>query len=617
MGSNWAAIDLEAHTYYKNKKISSQEELENITKNKTYLSDEFFKDFEVKIWCIQIYDEINGFKYFNNLPEFLTYIKDKDISILWDFNLKYDGTALLALGFSLNLFKNPPKKFGGYPKDWYYIKSKLNNSAIYEINGYNEKHKFNIYDFSNIMRTSLKGLSEAFDLPVFKTSMDYFNTDFDNLTDQDREYLRNDVLILYESVKKLNNQIEELNDEKSLLSFKPLKTAGGIAKFFLLREMFPNIPTHKDRLDQYFKYHPGHNTVKFYNYYKDLHLYRGGITTVNPEYCGKVLTDPIYSYDVNSEYPAVMLDACDLVGKPIILKDLKDFMLNLNDYEVITIYESLELYIKSNCFPVFCYDGDYYPKILINEPYALFNFEINKLKEFYDFKNEKIREYHLFKKGDKVYKNYISSWYNVKVKQKDKPVLRSFAKVLLNSSYGKLGQSPVNDNYVFGFKDGVYKFIKAPISEVSEKSAMSIINASYITARARCFILSYIMEIGQNNPRKNIIYMDTDSAYTFKEFEDCDSVKLGKMKFEKKISWAIFLAPKTYLLHTEEKNYFCTKGLNKRDLTFLETLDIKQIPNYFYYDVIHFVTSSELVNGGRLIFKRLKYLKRSKNMGDF
>ena len=69
----------------------------------------------------------------------------------------------------------------------------------------------------------------------------------------------------------------------------------------------------------------------------------------------------------------------------------------------------------------------------------------------------------------------------------------------------------------------------------------------------------------KNNPKINLYYTDTDSAYTDSDIDPSliDDKMLGKLKLEHVCKDAIFLTPKVYCLLTEEGNFILkVKGLS-------------------------------------------------------
>jgi hypothetical protein len=83
--------------------------------------------------------------------------------------------------------------------------------------------------------------------------------------------------------------------------------------------------------------------------------------------------------------------------------------------------------------------------------------------------------------------------------------------------------------------------------------------AAAITAYGRIH-----MSIFKNNPKINLYYTDTDSAYTDSDIDESfiNNTELGKLKLENTCKKAIFLAPKLYCLETTDgKIIYKAKGL--------------------------------------------------------
>lgn len=88
---------------------------------------------------------------------------------------------------------------------------------------------------------------------------------------------------------------------------------------------------------------------------------------------------------------------------------------------------------------------------------------------------------------------------------------------------------------------------------------VSISIAAAITAYARILMTQF-----KNNPKINLYYTDTDSAYTDSDIDESfiDDKVLGKLKLEHSCDKAIFLTPKVYCLVTDDgKTIYKVKGL--------------------------------------------------------
>lgn len=201
--------------------------------------------------------------------------------------------------------------------------------------------------------------------------------------------------------------------------------------------------------------------------------------------------------------------------------------------------------------------------------YSIVDFEY--LEKHYHMKYN-ITQSYLFKGTKDLFKDFIGKFYEMK--QNGEGVFRSFAKLILNSSYGKLGQSHIKKVENFCFDDGKIK-VKIEKDEdgldiqVFESGHHNMAIASYITSLARMrklMIENYLIEKGFNP-----VYGDTDSLYivclSFKQMKECyktleqtgwidtsDSGAIGLWKGEKIFNEFNFVATKKYYTHCIEFN---------------------------------------------------------------
>ena len=93
---------------------------------------------------------------------------------------------------------------------------------------------------------------------------------------------------MYFAIKMFNETIEtQSNNELHIFGEETnVMTAGGFAKHELLRSLYPKLKTKRARIKAYQKDHP--LTQAQDKYVRENHLYRGGISFVNPIYKGKL-----------------------------------------------------------------------------------------------------------------------------------------------------------------------------------------------------------------------------------------------------------------------------------------------------------------------------------------
>ncbi len=148
------------------------------------------------------------------------------------------------------------------------------------------------------------------------------------------------------------------------------------------------------------------------------------------------------------------------------------------------------------------------------------------------------------------------------IKCKEKGAKRQGAKLLLNSAYGKLAQKVERLILTYELdEDGISHLIQIS-SETDEKSMLSVLLGSRITALSRVDLMKNIRSICKGNPKKYFVYCDTDSIHSLLPYDKCDDKELGKYKCEGIFEYGLYLAPKTYLLYDKGEFDVHCKGVN-------------------------------------------------------
>ncbi|MEM4445658.1 MAG: DNA polymerase [Thermofilum sp.] len=181
-----------------------------------------------------------------------------------------------------------------------------------------------------------------------------------------------------------------------------------------------------------------------------------------------------------------------------------------------------------------------------------------------------------------IFQQYVDHFYKMKqeAERRGDKAMRAFAKLLLNSLYGKWGQrtrkwekwgwvqqptweildvygsSPQERDVVAIIGHDVYRLSKT--EEFSSHSVPAI--AAFVTAYARCYLWQLIEQAGE----ENVYYMDTDSLLVneagLQRLKPLIGDWLGGLKVEKEVEDGEILAPKHYRLGEVQK----TKGLSPR-----------------------------------------------------
>lgn len=567
------AFDTETLVFF-NGKILSQKELFKKVKNLS--NDEKRRQLSSTVWAWQVYEEFNGFFMTNDFYELLSYCSRAGLKFGWCYNSTFDFSQIdyEVLAKGRELWTAHVHNKGAYNKAQAWTYESIHNDAgaryaykLWVEYRNKDRHKYThaveFRDFMKFVTGGLSNLLKDLDVtdndgtPIRKLTMDYQNVNPDNLSDAEIDYCCNDVKGLYYAIKKFNKSIEEQsNNELHIYGTETnLMTAGGFAKRELLHTLYADKkPCY--RLKEFQRIHP--ITEAQDKYVREHHLYRGGISYVNPKYKGKLLTKemfkkPMYRYDVNSEYPYSMAQIRDLVGRPF-KKSFEEYekMQDKDEYEAIYILESVTGHVKKN-YLGFWYDPfrrDFVDDINETGKHLIYERELNELSKWYDDLEIEVNEVILLKKGENIYAPFVNKNYELKAQaKKDKnKTLQQVSKLLLNSSYGKLAEriERVTGHYELNEETGAIHFVTDGV-EVDSASSMNVFIGALVTAYARCYILSKIREVCAPNIKKNFVYIDTDSIHAFASYDKADAFKLGGLKLEATCDAVKYIAPKTYV----------------------------------------------------------------------
>ena len=325
--------------------------------------------------------------------------------------------------------------------------------------------------------------------------------------------------------------------------------------------------------------------------------YKGGIVDVYKPYLEKG-----YQYDVNSLYPYVMSTFEMPVNRWIYGN--AEFELNFN---IQTFFGFIEVDVISpdSYMPFLPFSHDKLGLITPTGSWSgiYFSEEIKyALTLGYSFK---YKSYYKFDKAI-IFKDYVNCLYTKRLENKNN-ALNSILKLLLNSLYGRFGMSlnfnktliidlvkdyklyqilnlfyqttfssinnnigllKYNNQIDLNSLEELNKFYNFSFSNninhnFSTNTAIHI--ASAITAYGRIY-----MHKLKNHYKNNLYYSDTDSIIL-----DCpldstlvSSTKLGYLKLERKIDFALFIAPKIYYIKSGVFEIKKFKGLNNMQLSF-------------------------------------------------
>lgn len=480
------------------------------------------------------------------------------------------------------------------------------------------KH-YTIHDSFKIFPSSLASISKDFDLEhgkldlwdaVQKRYPDQYtdHVDFLNRCDKDDplylEYLGYDVIALYEALEKIM-EIAKLEPHEFI---KIMSTAS------LSRYLFKNghgetifKDPNRDKTDfeilcsckawsseKIMK----HSDITYLECeMKIRQAYYGGRTEVFKPICN----ERAFYYDVNSLYPAAMVDNEFPVGYPEYIDNPK---IALHDWEYWLKYRDGLGFIKADVFipeqkipPLPCRMG----KLVFVTGYVTGTWTYNELA--YAVENcgvivNHVHELIHFKNTYKVFRNFVMEFYKLKeyateIKNK---ALRNFSKLILNTSYGwtglkREGKTGLRDmSMIEKWKDTgrvLYTNEELGYFEIVDKvnaTTVQVPVAAYVTSYARLILLEALRrqsEIGE------VYYCDTDSIICSAEMppEMVSSTELGKWDLENVIDSGLFLQPKVYTYQIAGKDHIKFKGITKTRQ--------KQLDRDFYLEILSKLQAGE------------------------
>lgn len=524
---------------------------------------------------------------FHSIQEQLDYFIDLKCNIVaYYHNLKFDGSFWLSYLLIDKHYKQAYRKNGVNENnvEWLQEKDMENNTFKYSISDKGQwysiiikvkNHFIEIRDSLKLLPFSVKRIGDSFKTKHRKLEMEYtgFRYAGCNITDEEKKYIANDVLVIKEALEILFNE----GHDKLTIGSCCLSEYKNICKHSLkneleYNEMFPDIydiPLDKN----IYKYDNAGEWVR--------KSYKGGWC-----YLVKGKENKIYhngtTADVNSLYPSMMSSESGNpypIGKPTfwVGNYIPDEALEDNRYYFIRI--KTRFYIKKDKLPFIQIKGnllykgteslessDVYDKTT-NQYYTHYR-DLNGdlidtrveltltmtdfilIKEHYELVDFEILDGCWFYTQIGIFDEYIEKYKHQK--QTSKGAKRELAKLFLNNLYGKMASSKdssfklayVKDDKSIGF---------LPVSE-NNKKAGYIPVGSAITSYARNFTIRAAQKNyhGVSNP--GFIYADTDSIHCDLPPEQVIGIKVHPKDFccwKLESCWdkAIFTRQKTYIEH--------------------------------------------------------------------
>lgn len=512
--------------------------------------------------------------------------------ILYYHNLKFDGAFWLDF---LMRHTDLELAFTPFLEDWTegewqddkYMKP---NSYKYLISNMGQWYTMTI-KFSNgytaVLRDSLKlfpftlaEVGKAFNTKHRKFEMEYEGKRFSGceITPEEMEYIKNDVLVLKEALEFMFEQGHKKLTIGSccLQEFKDMPFAMWCDKEEYENYFFPNLEEMSldpkvfgsDTVDRYIR-----------------NSYSGGWCYVVPEKTNKIIKNG-HTADVNSLYPSVMHSSSGSIypiGKPVFWKG--DFIPNEAEAEnrFYFVRFKCRFYIREGMLPFIhirhnlLYDsnenlitsdikdrktGEYYSAFKLKNGDIITNIvtmtmtqvEYKLFMEHYDVYDFEILDGCYFMAERGIFDPYINKWAEIKMKSKG--AMRTLAKLFLNNLYGKMASNS-DSTFKLAYEDE--KGIHFRSISANDKEIGYIPIGSAITSYARNFTIRTAQKNYHGSNERGFIYADTDSIHCDLDVDEFIDVpvhptEFNHWKIENTWDKAIFVRQKTYIEHTTEED---------------------------------------------------------------
>lgn len=529
---------------------------------------------------------------FHSIDEQFNYFVKQDCNVVaYYHNLKFDGSFWLSYLMIDKGFKQAYRKTGEAINEVEWLPEKFmeNNSFKYSISDKGmwytiiikvNNHFIEIRDSLKLLPFSVRRIGDNFGTKHKKLDMEYtgFRYAGCEITDSEKEYIANDVLVVKEALEIMFNE----GHDKLTIGSCCLEEYKEICKKSLknqleYKEMFPDVYNVSINSTEYAYENAGDYIRK---------SYRGGWCYLVKGKENQIKTNGTTA-DVNSLYPSMMSSESGNrypVGKPCFWKGnyIPDEAISNNKYYFVRV--KTRFYIKKDKLPFIQIKSSYLYKgtealessdIYDSKTDSYYSFYKDKdgilrdtrvelvltmtdyqlLKDHYDLVDFEILDGCWFYALTGIFDEYIEKYKHQKLVSKG--ALRELAKLFLNNLYGKMASSKdssfklayVKDDKTIGF---------LPVTESNKKPGYIPVGSA-ITSYARNFTIRVAQANyhGVDNP--GFIYADTDSIHCDLPPEEIVGIKVHDKNFccwKLESCWdkAIFTRQKTYIEHVVTEN---------------------------------------------------------------
>lgn len=560
-------------------------------KNKKQNVRKFMCDFETtvyegqtstEVWAsasVEFYTE--NVNIFHSIDEQFQYFKALNCDIIaYYHNLKFDGNFWL----SYLLTKLKYEQAIHYLNDeqtqaeFIAIKDMKNKTFRYTISDMGQwytltikvnNHTIELRDSLKLLPFSVKQIGKSFKTKHQKLDMEYVGYRYAgcNITDEEKQYIANDVLVVKEALEQLFNDGHDKLTIGSCCMEEYKKTTGA----YDYKDLFP--PLDEVALDK--NIFDSSNADEYIR-----HSYRGGWCYLVKGKENKVKHNGTTG-DVNSLYPSMMHSQSGNhfpIGKPYFWSGniIPNEAIGENKYFFLRI--KTRFYIKENMLPFIQIKGNHLYKgteslttsDILNKDGTYNRYYKDKNGNIHDstvimtvtmtdyklmLKHYELVDFEIldgcwFYSMKGIFDNYINHYAEIKMNSKG--AKRTEAKLFLNNLYGKLASSSNSSFKVAYVKDD--ESIGFYIVPANNKKVGHIATGSAITSYARNFTITAAQKNYYGVDKAGFIYADTDSIHCDLPADKIKGITVDPVKFccwKLESSWdtAIFTRQKTYIEH--------------------------------------------------------------------
>lgn len=520
----------------------------------------------------------------HSIGETFNYLKSLNCNIICYYhNLKFDGSFWLSYLLIDESMKQAICVDEHGTQSFVKTKQMKNNTVSYSISGMGQwyritvkvnNHTIEFRDSLKLLPFSVKRIGQSFGTKHKKLDMEYEGFRYAGcaITDAEREYIANDVLVVKEALEIMFTEGHKKLTIGSCCLAEYRKSIGGK----MYDSLYPNlydIPIPEEygspNAGEYIRksYHGG---WCYLARGKERQLKHSGTTA-----------------DVNSLYPSMMSSESGNrypVGEPTFWhgNEIPEQALLPSNYFFVRF--TTRFYIKQNKLPFiqiknnFLYrpmemletsdiynddDGFYYPEYYDFEgnlqpatvTLTMTQTDFKLFRDHYDLVDFKILDGCYFKSRIGIFDDYIEKYKQIKLNSKG--AKRELAKLFLNNLYGKMASS-TNSNFKVAFvKED--KSIGFNTVVANDKTPGYIAVGSCITSYARNFTIRAAQANYYGPDQPGFIYADTDSIHCDLQPDQIKGIKVHPKNFccwKLESCWddGYFIRQKTYVEHVTHED---------------------------------------------------------------